>query len=278
MADDLNKEPLDNIPTDQRDPPIEIIPAEETKSITPIQQTENMEVHHPHHVTHKKKWTEYLLEFFMLFLAVFLGFLAENQREHYVEHQREKQYITSMIEDIRSDTALLVHGIFWTNKILQRNDSLLTELQNPGILTNSKRAYYLWSESDYYLPFVNNDRTIQQLKNSGGLRLIRNKNVSDSIMEYDREFRWLFGSQDRLDRMLINNVNYTYRLFSTMSLSMHNDSPVPLLNSDKKFIEEVYGYRVELKDKIRDYIFNQQNVFNRGRRLIAYIKKEYHLE
>ncbi len=28
---------------------------------------ENMEVHkHPHHVTHKKKWGEYLLEFYMI--------------------------------------------------------------------------------------------------------------------------------------------------------------------------------------------------------------------
>jgi len=45
-----------------------------------------MEVHkHPHHVTHKKKWTEYLLEFFMLFLAVFLGFVADNIRENSVE-------------------------------------------------------------------------------------------------------------------------------------------------------------------------------------------------
>ena len=40
----------------------------------------------------------------MLFLAVFAGFLAENQREHYVEHQREKQYIRSMIEDLQTDT------------------------------------------------------------------------------------------------------------------------------------------------------------------------------
>ncbi len=33
-----------------------------------------MEVHkHPHHVTHKKKWGEYLLEFIMLFLAVWMG-------------------------------------------------------------------------------------------------------------------------------------------------------------------------------------------------------------
>src|SRR2546430_3170722 len=45
-------------------------------------ETENMEVHkHPHHVTDKKKWGEYFLEFLMIFLAVTLGFFAENIRE-----------------------------------------------------------------------------------------------------------------------------------------------------------------------------------------------------
>src|SRR5215831_11088020 len=67
-------------------------------------QTENMEVHkHPHHVMHKKKWTEYLLEFFMLFLAVFLGFVAENVRENIADRDREKQYMQSMIEDLKVD-------------------------------------------------------------------------------------------------------------------------------------------------------------------------------
>jgi hypothetical protein len=52
-----------------------------------------MEVHkHPDHVTHKKNWKEYLLEFFMLFFAVFLGFVAQNIREHIVEKDRAKQY------------------------------------------------------------------------------------------------------------------------------------------------------------------------------------------
>ena len=44
-----------------------------------------MEVHaHTH--TARKKWTHYFWEFIMLFLAVFCGFLAENQREHIIEH------------------------------------------------------------------------------------------------------------------------------------------------------------------------------------------------
>jgi len=37
-----------------------------------------MEVHHSHHPTHRKKWSEYIIEFVMLFLAVFFGFIAEN--------------------------------------------------------------------------------------------------------------------------------------------------------------------------------------------------------
>jgi hypothetical protein len=45
-----------------------------------------MEVHkHPHGVRYKKKWGEYVLEFLMIFLAVFLGFLTENMKEKIVE-------------------------------------------------------------------------------------------------------------------------------------------------------------------------------------------------
>ena len=51
-----------------------------------------MEVHHHSH-TARKKWTHYLWEFLMLFLAVFCGFLAEYQLEHKIEKDREKQYI-----------------------------------------------------------------------------------------------------------------------------------------------------------------------------------------
>lgn len=61
-----------------------------------------MEVHHPHHPAHKKKWSEYLLEFVMLFAAVTLGFFAENIREGYIEKEHEHEYMVSMLEDLKS--------------------------------------------------------------------------------------------------------------------------------------------------------------------------------
>ena len=61
----------------------------------------------------------------MLFLAVFAGFLAENQREHYVEHQREKQYIRSMIEDLQTDTLNLDEVITGLMRKSSRLDSVI---------------------------------------------------------------------------------------------------------------------------------------------------------
>src|SRR5205085_3996197 len=103
----------------------------ETKQETSNQQpaTEKMEVHkHPHHVTHKKKWGEYLLEFLMLFLAVFLGFLAENLREQTVEHHREKEYVQSLVEDLKSDTLQANEILIKLNNRSIGIDSVITAL------------------------------------------------------------------------------------------------------------------------------------------------------
>ena len=77
-----------------------------------------MEVHHPHHPTEKKKWSEYLLEFFMLFVAVTLGFFAENIREHIAENEKRKELIKSVSTELKRDiNQLNFHREFSVNKI-----------------------------------------------------------------------------------------------------------------------------------------------------------------
>src|SRR4029078_9084396 len=65
-----------------------------------------MEVHaHTH--TARKKFTHYLWDFLMLFLAVFCGFLAENFREHKVEQIRAHEYAESLVLDLQNHTAAI---------------------------------------------------------------------------------------------------------------------------------------------------------------------------
>jgi len=68
-----------------------------------------MEVHH-HPNVEKKNFKEYFLEFLMIFLAVTMGFFAENIREYHSERRQEREYVQSMINDLKRIPPLL-HGI-----------------------------------------------------------------------------------------------------------------------------------------------------------------------
>ena len=135
-------------------------------------QTDSMEVHkHPHHVMHKKKWNEYLLEFFMLFLAVFLGFVAENLREYFVEHKCAKLFAFSMIDDLASDTVQLKDYANYMNYAATNLDTLMQLLSanKLGEIPSGKLYWYgLWGGA--HRTFVPNDATFQQMKSSGSLQ------------------------------------------------------------------------------------------------------------
>src|SRR5580658_3687743 len=144
-----------------------------------------MEVHHHPDVHHKRKnFKEYFLEFLMIFLAVTMGFFAESFRETIVNHKKEEDYIKSMVIDLKADTAEAADKIKTFTWVSQKIDTMLMCLKsdNPDAsIINRIVSGDFWN----YTGFSYNDRTLEQLKNSGNFRLIRNKAVADSILFYD---------------------------------------------------------------------------------------------
>lgn len=147
-----------------------------------------MEVHSHSHNHGDKNWKTYFWEFIMLFLAVFSGFLAENYREHFVEHEREKQYMESMIEDLKMDTARISKMIFDSDKNLIRIDSLIHLFRRKDYNQYGQTMYYFARDITATASrFELEDRTYEQMKSSGSLRLISNAMVSDSVSKYYSE-------------------------------------------------------------------------------------------
>ncbi len=146
-----------------------------------------METHaHELHRTPGHGWKHYLFEFFMLFLAVFCGFLAENLREGQLERQREKEYMKSLFEDVIKDTQNIRSTINAQRTHVKGKDSLI-QLINKGINSPQDHlAFYNlhWKYVGYVFTVAFSKRTLTQLLNSGGLRLIKNKKVSDAIAVY----------------------------------------------------------------------------------------------
>ena len=144
-----------------------------------------MEVHHHSHSHGKKNWKSYFWEFLMLFLAVFCGFLAEYQLEHVIEHQREEKYVRLLIHDLEKDTTTLQQYVELRKQKRIMMDSLVFLLSSGKHKELGNETYYFARHVFNGRPFISTDGTMQQLKNAGNLRLIKNETVINNILAYD---------------------------------------------------------------------------------------------
>src|SRR5450432_1671017 len=99
-----------------------------------------MEVHHHPHVPHgSKKFKDYFLEFLMIFLAVSMGFFAENVREYITDKNHVEELSGQLREDLKNDTANVQKLIEFESVQVKRTDSLYAMLiQPPGHIDYKK--------------------------------------------------------------------------------------------------------------------------------------------
>lgn len=143
-----------------------------------------MEVHHHPHVE-KKNFKEYFLEFLMIFLAVTMGFFAEQMRESVAEHGREKEFMKSMLEDLKTDTSNINTFYMRSDIVISQIDSLIFLLKKTDHNADGQRIYYFARViTTGFGRFTLRDRTYEEMKSSGSLRLINDDVLSDSISKY----------------------------------------------------------------------------------------------
>jgi hypothetical protein len=237
-----------------------------------------MDIHanHLHHAPGGKIW-HYFFEFLMLFLAVFCGFIAENWREQLKEHQREKEFIHSIVEDLKSDTLQSDNILVQLRSTNTGIDSVLNALSSTEIIENSNNAYRLWTKYLDIRAFISNDRTIQQLKNSGELRLIRNKAVSDRIMKYDQTVKNYYQQSNFMYSALSDQHIYS-QLFDFIRLKKNRNFPVPLTEQGKKILNEAYAHQQLWNSGLTGLISWLKSVNEEGKGLLIFIQKEYHMQ
>lgn len=252
-------------------------------------ETPDMEVHHHSHAHGKKNWKAYFWEFLMLFLAVFCGFLAEYQLEHKIERDKGKEMIVSLIEDLKKDTALLnTHlSIRKENKIAM--DSLVILLTAPDIKERGADIYFCGRRIFRFTFPRYTDRTIQQLKNAGSFRLIKNSKTADSILKYYSLWEGIIFLQNQAQERVGEFIVSTRQVFDPLVFeAMVNDQTEnritrpegnpSLLTYNKDQMISMISIIHNLKSSNRRMQLDYVDLKNEAAGLIEFLKKEYHLE
>ena len=245
-----------------------------------------MEVHHHPHHEGKKTLKSYFWEFLMLFLAVFCGFMAEYQLEHKIERDREKQFIHSYIEDLKTDTIAIRRNLISFKNKMQLMDSLMLLLSNGQIKGHENELYYYGRMLVRTDKFQSNDRTISQLKNSGALRLIKNEQAADSIMSYQKLVSRVEGNQedDRTERY--NAFPIISRMFNPFVFDkmvtidgVHRPQGNPPLRSyDKNLQQDLAFWAHQIKGSNFLISGRLETLNHKAKNIILFLKDEYHLE
>ena len=254
-----------------------------------------MEVHaHTH--TPRKRWTHYFWEFLMLFLAVFCGFLAENIREHKVEHIRAKEFARSLIQDLQNDTTAIETYKKSAKNYISICDTLLN-LSKAPLADASATKFSFYTRFTYWTAGVSwNRTTFEQIKNSGSLRYFKHQ-LLEQLMKYDalindieREF---FNHETRGNNLLysINKIldpgfhQDVSKLFlwsldtiSKPALEGYLSRKTSSLESKRDAITELLNMIVVQQRNLRYGEAKLLQAKNLARELIVEFAEEYHLK
>jgi hypothetical protein len=222
----------------------------------------------------------------MIFLAVFLGFLAENWREHSVEKKREKQFINSLVKDVRKD-------VNWFDVVTRSSNERLNHLDSAILFfsraTDDKitaNVYNDLQETMTQIIFIPFNQTITQLKSSGELRLITNRNVVDSLEDYDRLLRRMEIRRDnteQITRDFKEALNKT--IVASDLLDKWKDSIIYHRKNSSSFsiklnsqnLNELINEILSLRSRVASDTTANAFVKRKAMTLIEFIRKEYHV-
>jgi len=126
-----------------------------------------MEVHHPLQPTHKKNWSEFIIEFLMLFTAVTLGFFAENVREKMSEKQKKRELLQTVAKDLQTDLKQFeFHKNFGQQKIINC-DSLILLNNSDHSKVDQKIYYSLLIRTMWWWHFNPNEKSRNEAEAKG---------------------------------------------------------------------------------------------------------------
>lgn len=228
----------------------------------------------------------------MLFLAVFCGFLAENQREHLVEHQREKVFMKSMVIDLGNDTSHFNQSYDGILLIVKHIDSLTALLAKPEEMQlHAKEIYQHQVWISLYYKVIYTDRTIAQLKNSGNFRLIRKSNVSDAIIAYDiyvrnyviqmqDDYLWLESNKlwDISNQVFKSSVFRNWLKKGYQNNNVELPDPPYFLSTEKAKIDSYINHLQTYAVANEWFLQNLNSARKQAVHLDSVIKQSYHFE
>ena len=258
-----------------------------------------MEVHHHPHVE-KKSFKEYLLEGLMIFLAVSMGFIAENIRENITESHKAQELAESLYQEVKSDSIIMQQKISLRVKKAQQMVYLRNCVRDSSLdhLGSTFGKAMMWSyQFVSSILFEAQDGILTQLRNSNSFKFYKSTELQNAIGNYSVSINRVRIRNEQeynvVDKFLRNESIKHYDFAWQEKVTNDGEiSILQLINSD-----QIMEYPFEFQNKnllnrsesagiVAQYLLvlrgttqlQYQGYVNANHELLSALRKNYHLE
>jgi hypothetical protein len=252
-------------------------------AVTPT--STEMEVHHHPDLHHKPKpWKEYLLECLMIFIAVMMGFIAENIREEITNSEHAKHLTLQLIHDLRTDSATLDKIYNFETHIEKDNDMLFDILQQPLAKVDAKKLQQLLGDSHGMFPFHPSGGAIGAIKNELQLKQFTNSDIISYISQYERHTELLRSVQDitlQYQRNLLEPFMLEYFTPANLSAAFNNSPSTisgQMQNLTQDDLTKLASRIVLIRRNNKELVDDNRLVKEDVTQLLKYVIKQYNLQ
>jgi hypothetical protein len=234
------------------------------------------------------------LEFLMIFLAVTLGFFAENIREYISSRDKEDIDIRSLSRNLTEDSAMIDYQIQSNETGTQTIDSMMELIRSGRYKDEPEMLYRFAYTTRGFQNFQYSNITFEEMKSSGSFGLIRKINVRNDLVNYNNFITGLRGLESRMLETEKNQANLQSEILDDSfypsvdsiiykhALRLHfykNKNKSVFLTQDKQAqFSKLFNLLFERNVIFHYYQLEMKTLKDLNRQLLATIYKEYHLK
>jgi len=180
----------------------------------------------------QNKVSKYVLyaigEIVLVVIGILIALQINNWNEEKKEAEIEKQYMISLLSDLAKDRSDLINNVEFGPIPVIYNDSLFSELQKRPLQGREKRIYHFFLLYTNGILISYHDRTISQLRNSGGFGLIDKPEISDAVLDYDVFMRESirFSESSRSNHFINNDILLNDKMYELYRVEHLKDSAI----------------------------------------------------
>ncbi len=156
-----------------------------------------------------KNWKKYIIEFLLLFVAVFLGFVAENAREGFAEKQQAIELAKSFYEELKNDSIAIAAKVEGRIRKERAIEYMVAFFKDSSLNSTSKTLSinFIWAMTAR-TPIIFTPRTVvlEQLKSSGSLRYFKNKELQKLIGDLSVDIDYIKVRQEYENSIFYNYI------------------------------------------------------------------------